>query len=65
MKALPENLIKEAEKLSSEWNAVCYIVENKDKSLEAIVWNNYKYEKGTEYERPVVAFIERSGWVYK
>jgi len=62
MKTLSKNLIKEAEKLSSEWGSVCYIVENKDKSFQAIVWNNYKYEKGTSDERPVVASVDRAGW---
>lgn len=56
--------MNQAEKLSSEWNNTGFVVLNKDGSLSATVWNNYKWEADKpEGQRPYVASVDANGWV--
>jgi len=62
MKTIEKTLIDRAEKLSAEWGNTGFIVENKDGTLEATVWNNWKWEFP---QRPVVASVDRGGWLFE
>jgi len=64
MKTIKKSLMQEAEKLSSEWNNTGFVVLNSNGSLEATVWNHYKWEsEDGNTPRPVVATVNgNNGW---
>ena len=51
---ISKNLIKQAIKLSSEWNNTGFIVINDNGSLDATVWNHWKWE---DPQREVIAYV--------
>jgi len=54
MKKIPKNLMEQAINLSSEWNNTGFIVENKDGSLDATVWNHWQWE---DNRRKIIAYV--------
>ena len=53
-KTIAKDLILKAINLSAEWNNNGYVVLNEDGTLDATVWNNWKWETP---RREIIAYV--------
>jgi len=58
-KLISEKLMFRAAMLSAEWGNTGFIVRNGNGSLDATVWNNWKWE---EPKREVIAYVDANGF---